>query len=200
MERRPQRYGKRQLLGWKAYKAWRPIGAPIYRDVDAAKRACSEHCCHPLEWEISVHTPEGHASWKGFRTIEDRSASETYQASPHSEAYREDIPGAEFVSPDPECNVYIAPEGERWSVHTVVDLEGEDPFWVMQMTGGSTEQEGRDAAKLWNFFEFETDDRKTAAAYGRFLWGRAMVRANSPPPATAGKFRERLRQWAVRWL
>lgn len=200
MERKPQRYGKRQLLGWKAYKAWSPIGVDLYSDSEAAKLACAEHCGQPLQWEVSVRTPEGHPSWSGAIALEGRSASHTYQASPHAVAPREDVPNAEFVSPDDRCNVYIAPEGDRWAVYTMVDLEGSDPFWVMHMTGGSSEQEGKDAAKLWNIFQFASPDKKVATSYARYIWGRALVRGNSPPPVTTGKLRERLRNWAVKWL
>ena len=200
MDRKPQRYGKRQHLGWKAYKVWTPIGKPLYSTEADAKLACDRHSGHQLEWQVSVRTPEGLPSWNGATDLESRSASDTYQASPHLVNQREVVPGGEFVTTDEGCNVYIQPEGEKWAVHTMVDLEGADPFWVMHITGGSSEQEGEDAAKLWNLFEYLTNEKADALAYGRYLWGRTLVRQNSPPPATAGKWRELIRRWAVRWL
>jgi hypothetical protein len=201
MGRRPQRYGKRQLLGWKAYKAWTPIGAVLFADEGAAKLECVRHAKHELEWEVSVRTPEGHPSWNGARTLLNRSASETYQASPHLEAYREDVPGAEFVSEDPSCNIYVAPDDEKgWAVFTMVDLEGRDPLGVMMLTGGSSVQDGIDAARLWTLFEYGVAEKERAIAFGRFLWGRQLCRQNAPRAATAGKLREMLRRLAVRWL
>jgi hypothetical protein len=199
MDRRPQRYGTPELRGYKAYKAWSPIGDHLYADAQAAQGACEQHSGTPLVWEVSVRTPQGNPLWNGLPQA-GGTASDTYQASPHQVAERESIPEAEFVSSDPACNFYIEPEGTRWAVYSMVDLEGRDPFEVMMMTGGSSEQEGRDAAKLWNFFQLVTDEKRVAIAYGRFLWGRALVRQNSPPPPTAGKLREQIRRWAIAWL
>jgi hypothetical protein len=199
MERKPQRYGTPELRGYKAYMRWAPIGERLYANAEDAQRACELHAGRMLRWEVAVRTPQGNPLWNGLPQA-GGTASDAYQASPHQVAEREDIPGAEFVSPDPACNFYIEPEGKRWSVYSMIDLEGHDPFEVMMITGGSSEQDGHDAARLWNFRRLVTDDKAIAIAYGRFLWGRALVLQNSPPPPTAGKLRERIRGWAAAWL
>lgn len=201
MERKPLRYGTAQLQGYKAYKAWSSIGEPLYSNEQAAKRACEREAGQALQWEVSVRTPTGNPSWNGAVDLATAKAGQLWQASPHYVKPREAIPGAEFVSPDPLCNYYVVPEEDgRWAVFHMVDLEGRDPFEVMMLTGGSSELEGRDAAVLWNFYELALPDKQSAISYGRYCWGRRLVRGNSPPPAKDGKLRERIRGWAASWL
>ena len=58
---------------------------------------------------------------------------------------------------------------------------------------------GRDAARPWNFFEVEAESKEIALRYGRYLWGRILVRNELPPPARS-KLKAKLREWAKKVL
>jgi hypothetical protein len=190
MERRPVQYGPRQLVGYEALRDWTPIRDDAYATLGLAQADCSRMAGETLDWEPSVKSPEGHQYYKATSR---KGAPYNWQTGPNYENTHQPIPDAEFVSPDPRCNIYIKPNGDRWLVMNQIDLEGHDRTYL------AFKGLGWDANRLHHFQECAAENRETALRYGRYVWARSLIQ-QLDPPTESSRFRRLLQRWARRLL
>ena len=196
LERRPVRYAPRQLVGWEARRRWEPIRAEPFASLEEAQTACSLAASESLEWNEGVCSPEGH------RYFDATSKSEppcSWQSGPAYLTVREDIPGAEFVSADPWCAIYIEPKGEGWQVMSQYDFEGHDT-WDLVLAGiAENPIAGNNMARLWHWHQADAENKELAMRYGRYLFGRSLVKHGRAPPMSSW-LKSKLRTLAQRFV
>lgn len=154
-----------------------PVAESALESPEPAKRACEAHAGCALNWnESDSHTPEGHTWLTGnASTI----GVAKYKVIPeYAPRTREPIPGAEFVSQDPSCWIYVVQESGFWCTRLQLDYETGDPEY-MAFLGTRLDSLFLITTRhpLHHVLLKVTDTREAAVDVGRYLWAREMLRS-----------------------
>jgi hypothetical protein len=173
----PERYQPRILIGWLPYRVWEPIAGNACESPDVAKRACENFLGFDLTWaESKSHTPEGHAWHEGSAP---NANGITYRVIPqYAPRSREPIPGAEFISQDASCWIYVVQEQGIWCTRLQLDYEAGDPEY-MTFLGKSLDSMFLITSRhpLHHVLLKVAESREAAVEVGRYIWAREILRA-----------------------
>jgi hypothetical protein len=192
-KRLPLRQKEPRPLGWYATRDGEVITQSNYDTPKEAQIHAGKVAGCQLAWQRSEDPNQMGSYWYNATASDGRSYSVAMDYARDKEA----IPNAMYVTDDDECDFYIVPDGDGWSVKRLQDWTGSSmSSSELALRTGMDIMDAHIARHLIQHHQIvSAETRELALQYGRYIWGAFLAMRSTPPPS--GKWRSKVRKIAL---